>query len=301
VGPNDELLDWSLQEDRTDRNDQLLMDPGGKFLVVRLSQNADTWTLDRDKSAKRPQSVLNIIDLHGFKLQRRVVVIDPLLAAGEMGFSPTGAFVVSGLQDYSRALVGGDETDTGHFAVETLGLPSLKPETVCSYTVAMHPHAPQTSSNPKERALIEKRKRLEIEREANQDQAAATICRPGLASLGFSSLDDVRSNLSSFGRLNYMAEATRNVPPQSPWGCEFQDLSANLKYGLYDCDESRVQVTFFFWYRGFRVFRLEDGTQIMDLKMSRSPQFSGVLASSRGVTYAVLLRNGAEVQGYRVP
>jgi hypothetical protein len=80
-----------------------------------------------------------------------------------------------------------------------------------------------------------------------------------------------------------------------------QDLSANLKYALYDCDESRVQVAFFFWYRGFRIFRLDDGTQIMDLKMPHSPQFSGVLATSSGVTYAVLLRDGAELEGYRIP
>ena len=43
VGPNDELLGWLSQKDRSDRNDQLLMDPGGNYLVVRLSQNADTW------------------------------------------------------------------------------------------------------------------------------------------------------------------------------------------------------------------------------------------------------------------
>ena len=39
----------------------------------------------------------------------------------------------------------------------------------------------------------------------------------------------------------------------------------------------------------------------MDLKMSHSPQFSGVLAISGGITYVVLLRNGEELEGYRVP
>jgi hypothetical protein len=86
---------------------------------------------------------------------------------------------------------------------------------------------------------------------------------------------------------------------------------------LFDCDESRVWMEFFTWYRGFRVFRLEDGKQIMDLNLPHSPllpdgtipdtmlahnpQFSGVLAASRGVTYVVLLPDGAELEGYRLP
>jgi len=39
----------------------------------------------------------------------------------------------------------------------------------------------------------------------------------------------------------------------------------------------------------------------MDLKLPHRPQFSGVLATSREVTYVVLLRDGAELEGYRVP
>jgi hypothetical protein len=111
----------------------------------------------------------------------------------------------------------------------------------------------------------------------------------------------VRTDLNFSGRLNYIAEQTRNIPPQSPWGCEFRDLSGDRKYALYDCDESRVQFTLLFWYRGFRVLRLDDGAQIMDLKMARSPEFSGVLATGRGGTYVVVLRDGAELEGYRVP
>jgi hypothetical protein len=48
--------------------------------------------------------------------------------------------------------------------------------------------------------------------------------------------------------------------------------------------------------------------QIMDLKVPRSTLFgerrvlfSGVLATGRGVTYVVLLRDGVELEGYRVP
>ena len=97
------------------------------------------------------------------------------------------------------------------------------------------------------------------------------------------------------------------VPPQSPLGCNINDLSGNLQYEMFDCDESRVVV--FGSYRAFRVFHLEDGKQIMELKLPPShPWFGacirqvfGVLATSRGVTYVVLLRAGAELEGYRVP
>ena len=41
-------------------------------------------------------------------------------------------------------------------------------------------------------------------------------------------------------------------------------------------------MAFLTWYRGFRVFRLADGKQIMDLKLPHSPKpwFSGVLATA---------------------
>ncbi|MGB8683680.1 MAG: hypothetical protein WCD12_12420 [Candidatus Binatus sp.] len=289
VGPNDEPLDWADQYDRWDRNVQLLMDPGGNYLVVRLSQNADTWNFIYNQITPgvyiMPISVLNIIDLHGFKLLRRVVVTDPMLASGDMGFSPTGALIVSGVQGYKSATIDGKVTNTGYYAVETLALPDLKPETVCSYTLINKLFLAQTDTTPEEKA-----------------------CRPKLAPLGFASLDDVRKSLNFLGMREYSADYSMKVPPQSPWGCQFEDLSGDLKYTLLDCDESRIAVTLLPWYyRGFRVFKLADGTQIMDLKVPHGhlwydrPQFSGVVATSRGVTYLVLLRDGAELEGYRAP
>jgi hypothetical protein len=56
VGPNEELL---REEDKYDHSGQLLMDPGGNYLVVRLSQDADSSNLNPE-SAKPPRSVLNI-------------------------------------------------------------------------------------------------------------------------------------------------------------------------------------------------------------------------------------------------
>jgi len=287
VGPNDELLGWLSQKDRYDRNDQLLMDPGGNYLVVRLSENAEEWSQNPGASAK-PLSVLNVIDLHGFKLLRRVVLTDPVPAAGDMGFSPNGAFVVSGLQELTSATIDGKETRTGRYAVETLTLPDLKPETVCTYTIVNKLYLAESASTPEEKA-----------------------CGPKLAPLGFSSLDDVRKSLNSLGMAEYVADHTpTSLAENLPSGCAFENLSANLKYALFDCDESRVQMTFFFWYRGFRVLDLEDRTQIMEVRVPRAsltshgwgrPRFSGVLATSRGVTYVVLLRDGAELEGYRLP
>jgi len=306
VGPNDEDYGGLNGGAGYDRNDQLLMDPGGNYLVVRLSEDADSWNNSPDESRKLPRTVLNIIDLHGFKLLRRVAITDPLLGAGEMGFTPKGAFLVRGLQEKSSATIGGKVVHTRQYAVETLTLPGLEPETVCRYTTVIRPFSTQTPSTPEEFKRREEENREEVERQQNQDQAAAKACGPKLAPLGFSSLDDVRKNFTVLGRLGYNADYTQRVPPQSPWGCSFEDLSGNLQYELYDCDEGRVVV--FGRYRAFRVFRLEDGKQIMDLKVPRSTLFgerrvlfSGVLATGRGVTYVVLLRDGAELEGYRMP
>ncbi len=312
VGPNEEnfgSLNGLNQGDGYDRNDQLLMDPGGNYLVVRLSPDAFAWNVNLDESAK-PRAVLNIIDLHGFKLLRRVALTDPLLAGGDMGFSPKGNFMVSGVQEQSSVTAGLNKTRTGRYAVGTLTLPGLEPEPVCSYTMVSRAYTAQTASTPEESARIEKENEKEnskeSERRQNQKDAADAACRPGLTALGFSSLDDVSQNLNLSGRLKKDLDYTGRVPNQGPWGCNIHDMSGNLQYELFDCDEGRVEV--FGRYRAFRVFRLEDGKQIMDLKEPRSTlfgerrvMFSGVLATRREVTYVVLLRDGAELEGYRVP
>jgi hypothetical protein len=312
VGPNEELygyLSWENQGDGYDRNDQLLMDPQGNYLVVRLSPDAFAWNVNPDKHPK-PRAVLNIIDLHGFKLLRRVELTDPLLAGGDMGFSPKGNFMVSGLQEQSSATMGGIVTHTSRYAVETLTLPGLEPEPVCSYAMVTRTYIAQTPSTPEESARIEKESEKEnleeYERKQNQKQAADATCRPALAPLGFSSLEDVYQNLNLSGRLKRDLDYTGRVPNQGPWGCDFEDLSGNLQYELIDCDQGRVVV--FGRYRAFRLFHLEDGKQIMDLKVPRSTLFgerrvlfSGVLAARREVTYVVLLRDGAELEGFRVP
>jgi hypothetical protein len=164
-------------------------------------------------------------------------------------------------------------TIANQYAVKTLTLPDLKMETVCTFISAST---------------------------QNEDQALDQACGSKLALLGFSSADDVRQNFNSFGMRMYTAQHSGNVPPQSPWGCDFEDLSGDLRYALFDCDEIRAHFTFVFWYRGFRVFNLLDGTQLMDLKLAQRPEFSGVLATSRGATYIVLLRDGAELEGYLV-
>lgn len=244
VGPNEEEYGHLKRGARYDRNDQLLMDPGGNYLVVRLSQDADSWDLNSGQSAKPPWSVLNIIDLHGFKLLRRIAITDPLLAASDMGFSPKGAFMVSGLQEYSSATTGGYVTHTGQYAVETLTLPGLEPETVCSYTMVSRSYSAQTPSTPEESRRIEKEHDEEIEREQNQRQAANNVCAPKLAPLGFSSLDDVHKAFNSWGRLQYNVDYTLRIPPDAlgPWGCGFEDLSGDLQYALVDCDQGRVVV-----------------------------------------------------------
>jgi hypothetical protein len=304
AGPNTEDFGTLLDTNRNDRNDQLFMDPGGNYLVVRSRENdadAAGWDLPPYDSPP-PRSVLNIIDLHGFKLLRRVAVTDPLIGAGDMGFSPTGAFMVSGLQQRSNATIGGIVTRTLQYAVETLAVPGLQPETVCSYTFVTRSFAAQTPSTPEK----DKENQEENEREENQRQAAEKTCGPKLVPLGFSSLEDVKSHFNFMGIIGYYDDHTQRVPNQGPWGCRYEDLSQDLKYDLYDCDEGRVVV--FGRYRAFRLFRLEDGKQIMDLKVPHSddgdgapPLFSGVLATSRGVTYVVLLRDGVELEGYRVP
>ena len=308
VGPNEEEYGQLNGGARYDRNDQLLMDPGGNFLVVRLSPNAFGWNVDPYSSPK-PRAVLNIIDLHAFKLIRRIELTDPLLAGGDMGFSPKGVFVVSGFQEPIRTQNPGSITDTRQYAVETLTVPGLEANTVCHYTM-VETNYPQVGSTPEESARIwkeyAKKNPAEMDWREDQRRAADAACRAGLAPLGFSSLDDVHQNLNLSGRLEKDLNYTGRVPNQGPSGCNSEDLSGNLQYELLDCDEGRVVV--FGRDRAFRVFRLADGKQIMDLKVQRSTLFgerrvlfSGVLATSRGVTYAVLLRDGAELEGFRLP
>ena len=300
VGPNQELfgeINWTSQGDAYNRNDQLLMDPAGNYLIVRLSPDAFSWNVNPDKSA-RPRAVLNIIDLHGFKLIRRVELKDPLLAGGDMGFSPAGSFMVSGFQEYTRTTNAHSVTDTRRYAVETLTLPRLDAKTVCHYTIVERTYTTPSAAAEENSEEYEKRQ--------TQKQAADTACLSELAPLGFSSLSNVHETLNLGARLKHSLNYTMRVPPQSPWGCNIEDLSTNLQYEMFDCDQSRVVA--FGSYRAFRVFRLADGKQILELKLPSShPWFGayrqvfGVLAASRGVIHLVLLRDGAKLDGYRLP
>jgi hypothetical protein len=307
VGPNKELYGGN-QGDGYDRNDQLLMDPGGNYLVVRLSPDAYRWNADPYSSPK-PRAVLNIIDLQTFKLIRRVELTDLLLAGGDMGFSPKGVFMVSGFQEPSRTKNPGSVIDSRQYAVETLTVPGLEAKMVCHYTM-VETNYPQVGSTPEESSRIRKEytknNPAEMDWREDQRRAADAACRAGLAPLGFSSLHDVHQNLNLSGRLEKDLNYTGRVSNQGPFGCNLEDLSGNLQYELLDCDEGRVVV--FGRYRAFRVFHLEDGKQIMDLRVPRSTLFgerrvlfSGVLAASRGVTYVVLLRDGTELEAFRVP
>ena len=308
VGANDDGYGQLNGGARYDRNDQLLMDPGGNYLVVRLSPDLGSGDLNSDASAKPQRNVLNIIDLHAFKLVRRVEITDPLLAAGDMGFSPKGTFLVSGLQKRSSATNGGYVNHTGQFVVETLSLPGLEPQTLCSYTMVEKAHSAQKPSPAEENKQIEKEDEEETDREQNQRQAANDACAPKLAPLGFSSLEEVFKAFNSWGQVRYEADYTMHIPADAlgPWGCGVRNLSADRKYEIADCDQAHVVV--FGRYRAYRIFRLEDGKLLLDLKVPRSPLFgdrqilfSGVLAERRGVSYVVLLRDGAELEGYRVP
>src|SRR5579863_4564900 len=221
VGPNKEAfgeINWTSQGDGFDLNDQLLMDPGGNYLVVRLSPDAYGWNVDPYSSPK-PRAVLNIIDLHGFKLIRRVELTDPLLAGGDMGFSPKGIFMVSGFQEHSSKKNPGSVTDTRQYAVETLTVPGLEAKTVCHYTM-VETNYPQVGSKPEESARIwkeyAKKNAAEMDWREDQKRAADAACRAGLAPLGFSSLNDVHQSLNLDGRLKHNLDYTMRVPPQSP-------------------------------------------------------------------------------------
>ena len=97
-------------------------------------------------------AVLNIIDLHGFKLLRRVASPSDV-GLRRYGFQSKGALIVSGVQGQNSATTGGNVTNTGEDAVETLALPDLKPETVCSYTIVKQDLSAQTHTTPERKGM----------------------------------------------------------------------------------------------------------------------------------------------------
>jgi len=217
VGPNDEL--WPpFESEEMDHTPQLLMDPGRNYLVVRFAPDTKSWNRHPEASAQSLRSVLNIIDLHTFKLLSRVVVTDPLLAAGDMGFSPNGTFVASGIQERTRAMIGDKVTLTARFAVETLTLPALQPAMVCSYTIVTQPFVAEGPATSAESRGIEAGHWADAVREEKQRGAAAKACAPKLRPLGFASLKDIREQLNWFELEASPYEHMQNIQPQSPWG-----------------------------------------------------------------------------------
>ena len=287
---------------------RVLFDPTGRYVVIRLSRYAeDAWSQSPRTGLRAgegpPESIVDVVDLKSFRESAHQVVTDPVLAVGDLGFNAQGVLVVNGLAAHTSHTDGDVFTDTGQWVVDTVRLPELTLEPVCRYTKVVQRLPVVTRYDP----AVERQRRAwyqqDGQRVKEEQRQAEASCAPGLEALGYASLVDLHDRINevkqefALGRLAFQDHAE----PESPLGCRMESLSADRKYLLYDCDQSRVELTMFRYYRARRVYAAGNPKPVLELGMPHGAATSGVLAAQGGVDYFVLLRGSDRIEGYRLP
>lgn len=284
---------------------RILFDPTGRYLLIRVSRYAENaWSQSETPQPGAPEAVVDVVDLKNMQATDHMVT-DPVVAVGEIGFDARGVLVVNGLAAHTSHTEGEVFTDTGNWGVDTVGLPNLEAQTVCRYTKVVRRLPVMTRYD---RAVEQQRRAWyaeDSERRKSEAQEANAACGPGLKALGYASLEDLNEQIDqvkqefALGRIAFQDK----IDPDSPRGCRIEDLSADGKYLLYDCDQSRVEVELLGlpYYRARQVYAAGNPQPVLELKMPRGPSVSGVIAAQGGVDFLVLLRDGKRIEGYRLP
>lgn len=295
--PNHELVNLS--------GERVFMDPAGRYLVVRIDHlRGGAWSQGRtlrSSTVEPPVAILDVVDLSSFKEVAHRVVADPVLAAGGMGFNAHGALVAEGLAEHTGSTAGDVYTDTGQYKIESVRLPELQTDTVCQYSRVVRELPVMTRFNRDEQRRREEFDRENQARKLDEMKSANAACSAKLAPLGYSSVENVESELSEVKQEFRIERMAAKVELHPGYGCNIEDVSTDRKYMLFDCDQSRVQLTFLSYYRGRQVYNIGTGQRVLEIRLAHSPSVSGVITAAGGKDYLVLLRDGRRVEAYPLP
>lgn len=277
-----------------DHND-LTIDVAGNLLVIRFCFHHINWVeLSGSDGGPRPEAVVTLIDLRAFTVISRRVETDPLIAAGTWRFNKDGLLIADGLVKPSRTVTNGVPRDTGTYGDAVFTVPDLKPVASCSYTRLF---------------ILPQETRLDFQeriRKANAD------CAGVLAAGSASSINELSSRLFDYQGYRIAKYVNPDAivrvnPGNRRWNpedhCTFIDVSKGDRFADYRCEFSYITIflrtkTF---YRASEVFSVADGKRILVVDLPFEQSIDSILATSRGHTYLLLLRDAIKLEVYGLP
>jgi hypothetical protein len=277
--PREETLTFTGALPNSDRNifSELILVPGGKFLVIRLRMIHHK----RDASgAIKREAVVAVVDLSTFSVLSRVLTTDSYLVDGGLYLNDHGILMS---MNYMQLIPQpGKIYPSGTFGVDAtaISVPDMQPTATCRYNGAYGPKDTQTGEL----------KRIVMD--------ASDTCLALLEVAHVSAIDDLPGSDPIDSRYKDLAGPH----------CSRENLNKTETLALYRCGTPHLtggDGDFSFeTSRALKVLSIPDGKSMLSVPLRfYDDTTSGLFAQSDGHDYLIVLNglNGTKLETYRLP
>jgi hypothetical protein len=251
------------------------VDPERHIVVLRLisdsgaTNNTAKWT----RSAE-----IVVVDLRSFSIVSQQNTTDPLLARSEWNFADNGILIASTLMERTTSppkpkLMGAYDTITDHYKAVAFAPPQFTSSMECDYT------------------------RFIDDRDAKSEHNwQLTKVSDGCASL---------VALAQVPAADSLYDAPQKPQPYAALAgptCRISGKSAASDNILYDCHTGYYDDMFAITTsRKLTVLKIPGGQPALEVRLPRNSKYPALLANTVGHTWLLLLRDGINLEIYRVP
>jgi hypothetical protein len=275
--PREETLTFAGALPNSDTNifPELILVPGGKFLVIRLRMYH--YKLEASGARKR-ESVVAVVDLSTFSVLSRVHTTDSYLVDGELKLNNHGILMLNNMQfipQPGKKYFRGTET----FAVDAtaISVPDMRPTATCRYNMVYGPEFTPTGGW----------KRIVMD--------ASDTCPALLEVAHVSAIADLPGS-------DPIDSSYKNLAGPH---CSRENLNKAETLALYRCGNPHLTdsdgVFDFTTSRALKVLSIPDGKIMLSVPLRFNDNTtSGLLAQADGHDYLIVL-NGIKLETYQMP
>ncbi len=247
----------------------LIVTRDGRYAIVRITsrrRSSDTASFD-------VQATVTLVDLHAFSILYRRTTTEPLIAGAQWSLTKDDLLISNALTKRFRMNKQSTSPVTDSYEAAILNLPDLKPSESCAYTEVLEFHEGRGW-----RTEEEKTAELKC---ANVLQAAKVAFVSGLPG------ENIASKLAK----------ELHAPPN----CSITDVSDDGRFALYDCSEGhQAWDTVITTSRSLLVLSTVGSASVLSITLKVKQPTIATLATAEGQQYVVLVRDGINVEAYRV-
>jgi hypothetical protein len=247
------------------------VNPNAASLIVRLTYRRVVFG---SNNPPVPEAVILLVDLPRFTIISKRITSDALLATSQWRFAGNSLILAKLFLSASPAHLPDHPSATSTYEAATLGFPDLNTNDSCHYNETMSCDGTNGC-------------REEINKQANSD------CANLLKSTGVSSVSDF------FG--GNVSESSAKLAGRD---CIISATSSGKTIVLFECRtghsymDGEIYIT---KSRTSTVRTVPEGKPILTIPLPHNfHEIPGVLATSNGAQYLLLLRDGIKLEGYRL-